>query len=84
MPYIVAYLATATIFLALDIFWLGGVAKEFYFGKLDGLIREQPDLGVAGIFYAFYIAGVVFFAIVPALNGGGLGKAILYLSLIHI
>lgn len=84
MPYIVAYLATATIFLALDIFWLGGVAKEFYFGKLDGLIREQPDLGVAGIFYAFYIAGVVFFAIVPALNGGGLGKAILYGALLGL
>lgn len=84
MSYLIAYIATAVVFLALDILWLGAVAKNFYFGRLDGLIREQPDLGVAGVFYVFYIAGVVFFAVAPALNGGGLGKALLYGTLLGL
>ena len=78
MSYLIAYVATSCVFLVLDAVWLGVLAKDFYFGRLDGLIREQPDLGVAGVFYIFYIAGIVFFAVTPALTNGGLSKALLY------
>jgi len=77
MAHFVAYITTAFVFLCLDIIWLGGIAKDFYFGRLDGLVRENPDLGVAAIFYTGYIGGIVFFAVSPALKSGRLSQAII-------
>ncbi len=76
MRYAVAYFAAAISFLALDAVWLGVVAKDFYFSQLDGLIRDKPNVVAATVFYAGYIAGVVYFAVAPALPDGGLSKAV--------
>lgn len=76
MTYLTAYGAAAFIFLILDALWLGIIAKSFYFTQLDGLLRDKPDLKVAAIFYAGYLAGVVYFAVAPALQDGGLARAI--------
>ncbi len=77
MQSLAAYLGAAVAFVVLDAIWLGIVAKNFYFTQLAGLLRDKPDLAVAAVFYALYLAGVVYFAILPALAGGGLGKAVL-------
>lgn len=77
MQILVAYLGAAVAFVVLDAIWLGIVAKNFYFTQLAGLLRDKPDLGVAAGFYAIYLAGIVYFAILPALTGGELGRAIL-------
>ena len=77
MQYLAAYVAACLVFFALDMIWLAGVAKNFYFTALAGLVRERADIAVAGVFYLGYVAGVVFFAVAPALNGGGLSRAIL-------
>lgn len=77
MPYLTAYLAAALAFFALDMIWLAGVAKNFYFSRLGDLIRQPPDYLIAGIFYAGYVAGIVYFAIAPALAAGGLPRAII-------
>lgn len=82
MTYIVAYIAAALVFLVLDMIWLAGVARPFYQAEIGGLLRESPDLAVAGVFYAGYVAGVIFFAVAPALDGGGLGRALLNGALI--
>ncbi len=68
---IVAYLATAVAFFGLDFVWLSQVSTTFYKSRIGQLLLEQPNLGVAGIFYLFYVAGLVYFAVLPALNGGG-------------
>lgn len=65
-----AYVAAALAFLALDALWLGVVAKNFYFSRLGDLMRDKPDFGVAALFYAIYIAGIVYFAILPSLAAG--------------
>ena len=77
MKILLAYLGAAVAFIVLDAIWLGIVAKNFYFTQLAGLLRDKPDLGVAAGFYAIYLAGIVYFAIMPALAGGELGRAIL-------
>lgn len=77
MVYAVAYIAVALMFLALDALWLGVVARNFYLARLGELMRDKPDLGAAAMFYAIYVAGVVYFAIAPALAGGGVGRALL-------
>lgn len=84
MQYLIAYLAAALAFFALDMAWLAGLAKNFYFSRLGDLIRPQPDYLVAGIFYAGYVAGIVYFAIAPALASGGLSRAIVNGALVGL
>lgn len=66
MSYAIAYAATAFVFLAIDYVWLAFVAKDFYARSIGHLMRDTPDFGAAAVFYLFYVAGVVFFAVLPA------------------
>ena len=77
MTYVVAYIATAVVFLGLDAIWLSRVALGMYRSELGNLLLEKPNLAVAGAFYLIYIAGIVILAIVPALGDGGWIKALL-------
>ena len=67
MTYLVAYLTTAVVFLAVDAVWLGVVARNFYAERLGGLMKAEPDLAIAAGFYAVYVVGIVIFAVAPAL-----------------
>jgi uncharacterized membrane protein len=78
MQYLAAYLATAAIFLFIDFLWLGYIAKTFYFSRLGDLLLDKPNLGVAAIFYAVYVIGVVIFAVGPALKSGSWQTALVY------
>lgn len=84
MQYVIAYFAAALVFFALDMVWLAGVAKNFYFSRLGDLVRERPDFVVAGVFYAGYVAGIVYFAIAPALASGGFARALVNGALVGL
>lgn len=77
MQPLAAYLGAAVAFVVLDAIWLGAVAKNFYFTQLAGLLRDKPDFAVAAAFYVIYLAGIVYFAVLPALAGGGMARALL-------
>jgi len=77
MLYMKAYAIALTTFLALDLLWLGVVARGFYASQLGGLMRDNINYAVAGGFYLAYVAGVVFFATAPALAEGSWQKAAL-------
>lgn len=76
--YLTAYIAVAVVFLVIDILWLGVIAKGFYLGQLKPLMLDQPKLLIAGIFYVLYVAGVVFFALKPAVEAESWHIAALY------
>ena len=77
MTYIVAYVATAVVFLGLDALWLSRVALGMYRQELGSLLLDKPNLPIAGAFYLLYVVGIVVLAIVPALGEGGWIKALL-------
>lgn len=68
--YLLAYISTAVVFFGLDFVWLSRVATGFYKSRIGDLMLAQPNFMAAGLFYLFYIAGIVYFAVAPALNGG--------------
>ena len=72
------YLMTAVVFFAIDMFWLGFAARDFYQVNLGRWLSPDVNWIAAGVFYAIYIAGLLFFAISPALAEGSVAKAILY------
>ena len=70
MTYVIAYVATAVTFLGLDFLWLGTIATGFYRSRIGGLLLDQPNFVAAGVFYLFYVAGIVYFAVQPAMVSG--------------
>ena len=65
-----AYGLTALVFLALDAVWLSTMAERLYRPALGHLMAPQFALAPAALFYPLYIAGIVFFALAPALAAG--------------
>lgn len=63
-----AYVACTLFFLVIDAIWLGVVAKPFFVSQLGDLLREQPRFLAAAAFYLFFCAGLVYFAIMPAVH----------------
>ena len=65
-----AYGGTALVFFGLDFLWLTVLGIGFYRAEIGELLLDQPNLAPAAIFYLFYIAGLVGFAVLPATNAG--------------
>lgn len=76
--WVICYIATLLVFFAIDIAWLGLVAKDFYAGQLGSLMAENVRWGVALLFYASYIVGILIFASHHGLTDGNLLKTALY------
>lgn len=75
--YVNAYAVTLAAFLAIDLFWLGVVARRFYAAQLGSLMRARINWAAAGGFYLAYVAGIVFFAVAPALAVGSWTTAVI-------
>jgi uncharacterized membrane protein len=67
---LVAYAVALLIFLAIDMVWLGAVAKDFYRERIGHLIGPGVNWGAALLFYLVFVAGVVVFVVRPALEAG--------------
>lgn len=76
--YLIAYLSAAITFLAVDYVWLAHVARNFFVDRLGPLLLEKPLYAAAGGFYLLYAAGIVIFAVVPALRGESAVAALMY------
>ncbi len=76
--YSIAYIATAVVFLVVDLVWLTQIARQFYASMLGDLLLEQPNVGIAVGFYLVYVLGIIIFAVAPALKTGELQTALIY------
>lgn len=62
------YLVSLIVFFAIDIAWLGFIAKKFYREQIGHLMAEKTNWPAAIIFYTVFIGGLVLFAVTPALE----------------
>ena len=76
MAYVIAYVATLVVVGACDFVWLSTVGTSVYRPRLGNLLLDKPLLGPAVLFYLVYCAGIVIFAVAPALRGGAWGRAL--------
>lgn len=65
------------IFLIIDAVWLGLIAKNMYKNKIGHLMANKPNWVAAVVFYLFYIVGLTFFVIQPAISMQSISHAIL-------
>jgi uncharacterized membrane protein len=66
------------VFFAIDILWLGLVARGFYRRRLGSLLAEKANWAAAVVFYLIFIAGLVLFVIEPAVGDGSWPRALGY------
>ena len=78
MRYVIAYIATAVVFLSADAVWLGWVARSFYRDNLEGMLLEKPLLDVAGLFYGLYVVGIVIFGVMAGMRDDTWRSAAIY------
>jgi uncharacterized membrane protein len=74
---ILQFLVVAAAFAVIDAIWLKTM-NPFYRRQIGDLLADKPNLGYAVVFYVIYIAGIVFFALTPALDGGSWLSAVGY------
>jgi uncharacterized membrane protein len=70
------YPAMLAAFLALDIAWLGVVARGLYQRHLGHLMRPQANWGAAVPFYLIYVGAVLILCVLPAVEKGSLSRAV--------
>jgi len=71
------YCIALPIFFAMDMVWLGVVAKNFYAKHIGFLMKSNVNWAAAILFYLLFIAGLVVFVVVPALDKGLWVRALL-------
>jgi uncharacterized membrane protein len=76
MKVAVAYLVVLALFALVDTLWLGVVARGFYRAELGALLAPQVRLDAAVLFYLVYAAGIVVFAVAPAIRAESLLTAL--------
>ena len=58
----------------MDLVWLGIIARGFYRAQLAGFLGPVK-WSIAVLFYSLYVAGIVFFAVLPALEAESFARA---------
>lgn len=69
------YVLALVVCFAIDLVWLGLVAKDFYQGQIGHLMRSEVLWAPAVLFYLIYVAALVVFVARPALEKGSVGRA---------
>ena len=72
------YLIALPVFFAIDILWIGVVAKSFYFKQIGALLKPDVNWAAAIIFYLLFIVGLVVFVITPAIEKNSWMHALLF------
>ena len=73
---IISYLLTALVFFAIDLAWLGLVARDMYSRYIGHLMSNQVNWVAAVVFYLAFIVGILVFAVYPSVDKGSLQHAI--------
>lgn len=78
MTYAISYVLAAAVFAALDILWLTNMGSHLYRQVLGDILVEDIRKIPAIAFYLMYPAGLVLFAVAPAIKNGTFGSAFIY------
>ncbi len=76
LQFLKLYAATAVVFFAIDLTWLGVVARGFYRAQMGHLLRADAQWGPALLFYGIYVAAIIVLCVRPGLERESMGRAV--------
>ncbi|MCU0871552.1 MAG: DUF2177 family protein [Pirellulaceae bacterium] len=82
--YLKLYFCTLLAFFAIDMVWLGLIARGFYQKQLGYLLRPDPNWTAALVFYLLFVFGLLVFVVVPGLQAGSTKKVLILGALFGI
>ena len=65
LKFFAAYAAIFLVLLAIDLLWLGVLAKSLYQQSIGHLMAAKPNVFAAALFYRLFPIGLLFFAVSP-------------------
>jgi uncharacterized membrane protein len=74
---VVAYFSCLAVLFGLDMLWLQSTHTTLYQPAIGELLADKPNIAAIAVFYLLYVAGVVYFAVQPALVSGIWSDAVL-------
>ena len=77
MTHAVGYAATLLTFLIIDAVWISTVTRPVFERNIGEFMLDQPRLGAAALFYTLYVAGILYFAVMPALSSDSMRLAVI-------
>lgn len=63
--YLAAYATATVVMVAIDLIWLGVIAKPLYRAGIGHLMADSPNIPAALLFYLLFPVGLMIFAVVP-------------------
>lgn len=73
---LLSFFLTMAVFFAIDLVWIGVVAKDFYGKHMGDLLADKVKWPAAILFYVIYIIGILTFVVFPAVEKGSLMHAV--------
>jgi len=81
MKFLLHFVIALVVFFAVDLVWLGLIAKNLYSKYLGFIMSDKVNWIAALIFYALFIVGLLVFVIEPALQTPDLTQLVLRAAL---
>jgi uncharacterized membrane protein len=78
MSYLIAYVGVLVVFGVIDATWLSTMGPILYRPTLAEILAPNLRIAPAIVFYLMYPAGVIIFAVAPALRSGSLAGTFTY------
>ncbi len=78
MGWLTSYGATAVVMLAIDMIWLGYIAKPWYQAGIGHLMSPAPNWAAVAVFYTMFPVGLMLFAVIPQAATEGFLKVALW------
>ena len=75
------YFSTLAVFFAIDMVWLGLVARTFYRKHLGFLMTSNTNWLAAVVFYLLFVVGLLVFVVLPGQASGSLLDTLLRAAL---
>jgi len=66
--FLISFSISLMVFFAIDMLWLGLIAKDLYRRHIGHLMADQVRWSAALLFYALYLIALQYFVIQPALH----------------
>lgn len=76
--FFISWFGAAFIFVVLDALWLSLVGARLYRPLIGELLAPRVNMSPAVLFYCLYITALVILAITPAIERGGIWRAIAF------
>lgn len=84
IQWMVLWIASAVLFLMIDMVWLLGLGRRFYMAEIGDLLASQPNLAAAALFYVLYITVLMIMVIWPAFQAQSALYAVRYGALLGL